>query len=162
MLIITEENEIIMIYSCSSFEYPMTTNIKKILVPLDASENSLRSLDYAVDLAQKYNAEITGLNVIPNMPEMFRDAPPYSEKAQKDAGNMMTEAKKRTSEKNVKFQDKIVRGSAGKELVKFAEENNFDLIIIGSRGIGSVKEAFLGSVSNYISHKSNVPALIVK
>ena len=142
--------------------YSMTINVKKILVPLDASENSLRGLDYAVDLAQKYNAEITGFNVLPNIPEMFRDSPPYTEKAQKDAENMMTEARKRTTEKNVKFQDKIVRGSTGKELVKFAEENNFDLITIGSRGIGSAKEAFLGSVSNYVSHKSNVPVLIVK
>jgi len=140
----------------------MTINVKKILVPLDASENSLRGLDYAIDLAQKYNAEITGFNVLANMPEMFRDSAPYTEKAQKDAENMMTEARKRTSEKNVKFQDKIGRGSTGKELVKFAEENNFDLITIGSRGIGSVKEAFLGSVSNYVSHKSNVPVLIVK
>ena len=162
MLIITEENEIIMIYSCSSFEFSMTTNIKKILVPLDGSENSLRGLDAAIYHAQKSQAEITAINILPNMPEMFRDAPPYSEKAQKDAENMMTEAKKRTSENDVKFQDKIVRGSTGKELVKFAEENNFDLITIGSRGISSVKEAFLGSVSNYVSHKSNVPVLIIK
>jgi len=140
----------------------MTTNIKKILVALDGSENSLRGLDAAIYHAQKSQAEITGINILPNMPEMFQDAPPYSEKAQKDAENMMTEAKKRTSENDVKFQEKIIRGGTGKELVKFAEENNFDLITIGSRGRGSVKEAFLGSVSNYIAHKSNVAVLIVK
>lgn len=140
----------------------MTQALKKILVPLDGSENSLRGLDTAINQAKINQAEITGINVLPDMPKAFRDAPPYSEKAQKDAENIMSEAKKRTSENDVKFQDKIVRGSAGKELVKFAEENNFDLITIGSRGLGSVKEAFLGSVSNYVSHKSKVPVLIVK
>ncbi len=140
----------------------MTTNIKKILVPLDGSENSLRGLDAAIYHAQKSQAEITTINIIPNMPDMFRDAPPYSEKAQKDAEIMMAEAKKRTSENDVKFQEKIIRGSAGKEIVTFAEYNNFDLITIGSRGISSVKEAFLGSVSNYIAHKSIIPVLIVK
>ncbi len=140
----------------------MATNIKKILVPLDGSENSLRGLDAAIYHAQKSQAEITAINIIPNMPGYAQDAPPYSEKAQKDAENMMTEAKKRTSENDVKFQEKIMRGGTGKELVKFAEENNFDLITIGSRGQGSVKEAFLGSVSNYIAHKSNFSVLIVK
>ncbi len=140
----------------------MTVNIEKILVPLDGSENSFRGLDAAIYHARKSQAEITAINVLPNMPEMFRDAPPYSEKAQKDAEIMMTEAKKRTSEYVVKFQEKIIRGSTGKELVEFAEDYNFDLITIGSRGLGSAKEAFLGSVSNYIAHKSNVPVLIVK
>ncbi len=140
----------------------MTVNIEKILVPLDGSENSFRGLDAAIYHAQKSQAEITAINILPNMPEMFRDAPPYSEKAQKDAEIMMTEAKKRTSENDVQFQEKIIRGSTGKELVEFAEDYNFDLITIGSRGLGSGKEAFLGSVSNYIAHKSNVPVLIVK
>jgi len=140
----------------------MGTNIKKILVPLDGSENSLRGLDAAIYHAQKSQAEITAINILPNMPEMFRDAPPYSEKAQKDAEIMLAGAKKRSSENDVKFQEKIIRGNAGKDIVKFAEENNFDLITIGSRGISSVKEAFLGSVSNYIAHKSNVPVLIIK
>jgi len=140
----------------------LTVNIEKILVPLDGSENSFRGLDAAIYHAQKSQAEITAINILPNMPEMYRDAPPYSEKAQKDAEIMMTEAKKRTSENDVQFQEKIIRGSTGKELVEFAEDYNFDLIVIGSRGLGSVKEAFLGSVSNYIAHKSNVPVLIVK
>jgi len=41
----------------------MTKNIKKILVPLDSSENSLRGLDTAISLAQKYQAEVTGVHV---------------------------------------------------------------------------------------------------
>jgi len=140
----------------------MTQDIKKILVALDGSENSKRGLDAAIYHAQKSQAEITAINILPNMPEMFRDAPPYSEKAQKDAEIMMAEAKKRSSENDVKFQEKIIRGNAGKEIVKFAEDNNFDLITIGARGIGSVKEAFLGSVSHNVSHKTKVPVLIIK
>ncbi len=140
----------------------MIKNIKKILVSLDDSENSLRGLDTVISLAQKYQAEVTGVNVIQDFPDGFPVWPSYSEEAQKIANNIMTEAKKRASENNVKFQDKIIHGIAGKDIVKFAEDNNFDLIAIGSRGLGSIKEAFLGSVSNYIVHKSNVPVLIVK
>jgi len=80
----------------------------------------------------------------------------------KEAANIMKESKKRSSKNDVEFQEKIIRGSTGSDIVKFAEDNNFDLIAIGARGIGSVKEAFLGSVSHYITHKSKVPVLIIK
>jgi nucleotide-binding universal stress UspA family protein len=42
------------------------------------------------------------------------------------------------------------------------KKQNFDLIVIGSRGLGSAKEFFLGSTSNYVLHKSKKPVLIVK
>jgi len=140
----------------------MTADIKKILVALDGSENSKRGLDIAIYQAQKNDAEITGVYVIPNVPEMFENQPPNSPVGQKEAAKIMAEAKKHSSENNVKFQEKIIHGSAGKDIVKFAEENDFDLITVGSRGLGSVKEAFLGSVSHYISQKSKPPVLIVK
>ena len=41
-------------------------------------------------------------------------------------------------------------------------EEDFDLIVIGSRGMGAIKEFFLGSTSNYVMHKSKKPVLIVK
>ncbi len=140
----------------------MTKVFKKILVPLDGSENSKRGLDAAIYQAQNNDAEITGVYVIPNVPEMFENRPPNSPVGQKEAANIMTEAKKRSSENHVTFQEKIIHGSAGKDIVKFAEDNNFDLITIGARGISSVKEAFLGSVSHYVSQKSKSPVLIVK
>ena len=43
-----------------------------------------------------------------------------------------------------------------------AERKNFDLVVIGSRGMGAAKEIFLGSTSNYVLHKSKKPVLIVK
>jgi len=53
-------------------------------------------------------------------------------------------------------------GGYGNRIVYIAEKKNFDLIVIGSRGRGAAKEIFLGSVSNYVLHKSKKPVLIVK
>ena len=53
-------------------------------------------------------------------------------------------------------------GDDGKIIVEVAEKQNFDLIVIGSRGMGAAKELFLGSTSNYILHKSKKPVLVVK
>ncbi len=140
----------------------MTQQIKKILVPLDGSENSYRGLDAAIYQAQQNDSVITGINVVPKIPERFKNNPPYSPEGEKEAANIMKESKKRSLQNDVKFQEKVIHGSSGSDIVKFAEDNNFDLIAIGARGIGSVKEAFLGSVSHYISHRSKVPVLIIK
>jgi nucleotide-binding universal stress UspA family protein len=140
----------------------MTQQIKKILVPLDGSENSYRGLDAAIYQAQKNDSVITGINVVPKIPKLFKNNPPYTPEGQKEAANIMKESQERSLKNDVKFQERIISGNAGSDIVKFAEDNNFDLITIGARGIGSVKEAFLGSVSHYISHRSKVPVLIIK
>jgi len=140
----------------------MTQQIKKILVPLDGSENSYRGLDAAIYQAQKNDSVITGINVVPKIPKLFKNNPPYSPEGQKEAADIMKESQERSLKNDVKFQERIISGNAGSDIVKFAEDNNFDLITIGARGIGSVKEAFLGSVSHYISHRSKVPVLIIK
>ncbi len=140
----------------------MTQQIKKILVPLDGSENSYRGLDAAIYQAQKNDSVITGINVIPKIPDRFKNKPPFSPEGQKEAANIMKESKKRSSKNDVKFQEEIIQGRTGRDIEKYDEDNNFDLITIGARGIGSVKEAFLGSVSHYISHRSKVPVLIIK
>ena len=46
--------------------------------------------------------------------------------------------------------------------MKFSQKSRFDIIVIGARGLGSVKEVFLGSVSYSVVHKSKIPVLIVK
>jgi len=53
-------------------------------------------------------------------------------------------------------------GNSGKMIVDFTEKYNFDMIVMGSRGMGSAKEVFLGSTSNHVLHKSKIPVLIVK
>ncbi len=60
------------------------------------------------------------------------------------------------------FDVRVSYGDDGKRIVDIAEKKNFDLIVIGSRGMGAAKEIFLGSTSNYVLHKSKKPVLIVK
>ncbi|MGQ0606068.1 MAG: universal stress protein [Candidatus Nitrosotenuis sp.] len=56
----------------------------------------------------------------------------------------------------------ILHGTPGYMITKYIKNNKVDLVVIGSRGCSAVKEVFLGSVSNYVLHKSPVPVLIVK
>ena len=137
--------------------------IRKILVPMDGSKNSFRGLDYAVHLARQCGATVTGINVIPFYPKSLLLTPiSYEKELIKQGKELMSKAKVRCAQNGIVFSEKITDGHEAEEIVGFAAEKNFDLIVIGARGLGSVKEVFLGSVSNGVLHKSKIPVLIVK
>ena len=137
--------------------------IRKILVPMDGSKNSFRGLDYAIHIARQCGATVTGINVIQFYPKSLLLTPiSYEKELRKKGKEIMEKAKVRGAQNGIVFYEKITDGHEAEEIVGFALEKKFDLIVIGARGLGSVKEVFLGSVSNGVIHKSKIPVLIVK
>ena len=137
--------------------------IKKILVPIDGSKNSLRGLKKAIFLARQCGATITGIFVlhIPGVTIFHPIRLPF-EKERNEAKRIMALAKNQAAKNGIVFKHVIAYGDIGDEIVEFGHRKKFDLTVIGSRGLGAAKEIFLGSVSNYVMHKSKAPVLIVK
>jgi len=77
---------------------------------------------------------------------------------------LLEDAKVRAAQKGIQLVGKAIAGDPGYDIARFANnsKNKIDLIVIGARGLGSAKEIFLGSVSNYVLHKAKKPVLIVK
>ena len=137
--------------------------IKKILVPLDGSKNSIRGLDNAISIARACHATITGIYILPVYPRNFIDAViPFVFHPERQAKKFLEDAKKRAAQKGILFKSKIIWGSPTYEIQEMAKSKKFDLIVIGARGMSSIKEVFLGSVSNAIVHKSKIPVMVVK
>lgn len=144
--------------------------IKKILVPLNGSKNSIRGLDLAITMASQCNASITGLfcskfqpsekNEIASLDKAIFDS--VKRKRDTEIKQILETASKRTEKERVTFEFKIVSGKIGPSILSYAKKNNFEIIIIGSRGRGTTKEMVFGSASNYILHKSPIPVAIVK
>ena len=141
----------------------MKQKITKILVPIDGSANSFKALNEAIYLARQCHGTITGLCIIPiytiNLGKLLTS---LKNQSQKEAKKFMAEAKKRCAQNGIVFNGKIIYGNQAWEITEFAAYKKFDLIVIGSRGMSRVKEAFLGSVANMVVHKSKVPVLVVK
>lgn len=141
----------------------MKQKISKILVPIDGSANSFKALNEAIYLARQCHGTITGLCIIPiytiNLGKLLTS---LKNQSQKEAKKFMAEAKKRCAQNGIVFNGKIIYGNQAWEITEFAAYKKFDLIVIGSRGMSRVKEAFLGSVANIVVHKSKVPVLVVK
>ncbi|MDE1765683.1 MAG: universal stress protein [Thaumarchaeota archaeon] len=141
----------------------MKPKIKKILVPLDGSKNSFKGLNEAIYLARQCGATITGLCVIPLYTvNLGRFLTPLRKENEKEVKKFMREAKRIAAQNGIVFYEKILYRNEVWEITDFASSKKFDIIIISSRGLGAVKEMFLGSVANAIVHKSKIPVLVVK
>lgn len=141
----------------------MADKIQKILVPLDGSDNSLRGLKHAITVAQPTGATITGLYVVNIHPkEAIRFNPQQRKKEISFAERVIAEATNLAARSNVSFKPKTDSGNPAEKITKLANDGDYDLVVIGSRGRGAGKEMFLGSVSNHVLHKADAPVMIVK
>ena len=137
--------------------------IRKILVSLDGSKDSLKGLEHAIYLARQFQATITGLCVTPLYVGNFgRFTTPLKNQSLKEAKKFMADAKKLCAQNGVVFYEKIIIDNSTSEIAQYASEKKFDLLVIGSRGMNPVKELFLGSVAYHTIHKSKIPVLLVK
>ena len=143
----------------------MVIKTKKILVPLDGSKNSIRGLDMAIHLARQSQGVIVGLSV-KSVPGIYAIHPLgfLDFNTSKEMKKTLDDAKLRAAKKGIKLISKSLSGDPGYGIARFVnnKRNGIDLVVIGARGRSSAKELFLGSVSNYVLHKSKKPVLVVK
>lgn len=119
----------------------------------------------AISIAKQFGATITGtfsINIQPH--SEFRGVGSIENEYNKEIKKIMTDAKTLASQNGIVFNEKLMRGDIGYNIIKLAHDDKqkFNLIVMGSRGRGAIKELFLGSVSNYVIHTSKIPILLVK
>jgi nucleotide-binding universal stress UspA family protein len=150
----------------------------KILVPLDGSDPSKHALEHALNIAEKYNSKVILLAVVnrvilPVFPdEGFGTAPVtaakdmarYQEKMKLIYENVLEEAREKITQEHPDLElDSILKeGRPSATIVETAEENDYDLIVMGSRGIGGITGWILGSTTRRVVDSCTKPILIVK
>lgn len=135
--------------------------IKKILVPLDGSENSSRGLDKAIYLAKEHEASLTLIHVVHRIPK--KEGGIIKEKGMPlDTPTFMLEAEMLAKKNGVASNGRVLLGDAGHEIVEYAGTHDIDLVVIGARGLNTFKKIFLGSVSSYVMQKSKSAVMVVK
>lgn len=145
--------------------------IEKILVAIDGSEASKHALDFAVELAEQISAEIQLLTVVP--PVLLPSLGFYKvkSKAVKEVTDelriifreILAEAQDDIQKRSpkLKISTKLKTGEPHKQIVKIAELGKFDLIVMGSRGLGSRFTA-LGSVSSRVIDQASCPVVVTR
>ncbi|MDR7870910.1 MAG: universal stress protein [Tissierellaceae bacterium] len=141
--------------------------MKKLLVPIDGSKNSINAMLKARKMGEVLGSEITILNVIPAMQDYKyvhnKDLYKEIERSVLSDSKLLLENSMRYFEDFPgKVNSVFKRGDPVEEIVKYAEEGEFDLVVMGSRGLGAFSRTLLGSVSDKVIHHINTSVLIVK
>ena len=137
---------------------------EKILVPLYGSENSFHALEKAVQMAKKFDSKMSLISVYSI--SAFRLTPSQVFESmielRKSGEAILEEGKKIAKSQGLLVETILKDGHAVEEIVKMARDGNFDLIVIGAKGISKFKEILLGSVSHGVTAHASCPVLIVK
>lgn len=140
----------------------------KILVPIDGSKISKKSVNVAKDIGKKYDAELVILTVVPET-SIFEQYPsnfPYTleiERANTDRAEMvLSDVETELADYPNKVETFYTSGNPAQQITKFAEEHDINLIVMGNRGLGAFSRTVLGSVSNKVINSSKVSVLVVK
>ncbi|GAA0289310.1 nucleotide-binding universal stress UspA family protein [Gracilibacillus halotolerans] len=135
-----------------------------ILLASDGSDNALRAAKEAVKIASTNTKSIINVVYVIDM-----DKAKYDVLHSNSQEEVEIERRKKNSnviqylnEVNANYKTTILRGRPGPEIVKYANEQNVDLVVIGSRGLNALQEMVLGSVSHKVMKRVDCPALIVK
>jgi len=136
----------------------------RILAAIDGSPASEKVLAAAVDLAAHYQAELIALSVA-EMPEVVAMVDEVDELRQStdDYFRQIGEAAvEYARSRGVKLRNVVVRGHAANEIIRFAEAEGVNLIVLGRQGHSRIARFFLGSTTDRVSEHCHCTVMIVK
>jgi nucleotide-binding universal stress UspA family protein len=137
-----------------------------ILVAVDGSEHGAAALRTAEQLAREEHARLTVITAVPPAPAVAQLSP-GSVAALADVDHLMGEAGKRIRAQvdalaqDLSVTSLVVAGQPAPVILARLREANHDLLVMGTRGLGRVGSALLGSVSQHVLHEADVPVLVV-
>jgi len=144
---------------------------RRLLVPVDGSEGSLRAARVAGEIARKFESQVTLLHVVHVTEGMIASAgmagmigPDWAESqaAEQAAREILDAAAKAIELPAQRVTQEVLRGHPAATICQAAENGAYDLIVMGSRGLSEVGAFFLGSVSDKVSHHAHCPVMIVR
>ncbi len=144
-------------------------DLKKILVPTDFSEHGRHALSYGAELAQKFGAELHLLHVLQDLVAMvpepgmaFPMPGDYLKDLREGSQRALTELAKKEVPEGLSIVQEIREGPPFLEIIRYAKENDVDLMVLGTHGRSGLAHALLGSVAEKVVRKAPCPVLTVR
>lgn len=141
--------------------------MKRILVPVDGSDAALRAVRYAVEAVTERTArpELWLVTIQPpilsgNVTRFFT-AEMIESYYQEEGEKALGPARQALLDAGVEFREKILIGPVAPTIIKHAEEEDCDHIVMGTRGLGAVTSMVMGSVTHKVLGLSSIPVTLV-
>lgn len=135
---------------------------RKILVAIDGSAHADAALACAIDLARRYEATLCLVHAFPPVSDLL-GAPQYEHllEARSVGGMQLLEHARAQVAGAASVELQLIEGPPAPAILRIAQEEKCDLIVVGSRGRGQIAGLLLGSVSSVIAQRAACPVLIV-
>lgn len=137
----------------------------RVLVPTDGSPASRRAIEHAVDLADTHDAELHALYVINTA--SFASLPTegswegVSDMLSREGESALEAVREVATRQDIPIETVQLDGAPSREIVRYAEENGCDLIVMGTHGRGGIDRLLLGSVAEKVVRSSTIPVLTI-
>jgi len=137
---------------------------QRILLAVDGSEHSLRAAQEAIKIASLSTNCVIEVVLVAEFSKA-KDEVLHSqgkEELENSRRKRISPVEKKLQAKDLSYEVKILHGVPGPTIVDYANKGTFDIVIIGSRGLNTLQEMVLGSVSHKVAKRVNCPVMIVK
>ena len=141
--------------------------IKKILFPVDLTDNCTKILPYVLFMAEKYNSQICLLHVVEDIGKWGFGYLPhpsmktYQQEAQTAAEKALNKLCDRDMQSCPNFKRILISGDPASEILKAVEQEDIDMIVMGTHGRKGMEHAIFGSVAENVVKKSPVPVTVI-
>ncbi|MDQ1276264.1 MAG: hypothetical protein QG610_1839 [Euryarchaeota archaeon] len=139
---------------------------QNIVIATDGSENSRKAISCGIKIAKLSGATVYAIHVVDTLSVVSEIWTAGKELIQelmiKDGKKILSETKKIIEDSGVEVKDVLLDGHPGEEIIKFAENNNIDLIVMGTLGATGLEKFLMGSVAEKVVRHSKVPVMVVR
>ena len=135
-----------------------------VIVAMDGSEQSLLALDHARAIAECFRSKLILVHAFPHTSDL-RDSIEYNHLVElriKRGEEIIEMARKQLGRTSIAVEEDLLESPAAEAILSAAAIRNSDLIVMGSRGMGSLKGMVFGSVSTKVSHYAPCPVMVVR
>ena len=145
-----------------------TTSLKTILAPIDFSDFSNNALDVATDLASRLGAELILVNIVPAIPDLPSSVSilkegEYDQSLHDATAKRLSDLAASLSAKNIKVRTEIgTANDVGMEIVRIAEDEHADMIVIATHGMTGWRRFPFGSVAKKVVEQAECPVLVLR
>jgi nucleotide-binding universal stress UspA family protein len=141
---------------------------KLILAPIDFSDASRAAVDVAADMASRFGAELLLVYVVPAIPDLPKDVSifkegEYDKSLENKDAQRLKDLAATMAQKNVKVRTELGSGNdVGMELIRIAESEHADLIVIATHGMTGWREFAFGTVAEKVVKQADCPVLVLR
>jgi len=136
---------------------------KRIIVPVDGSEHSLQALVYAKAMADKFGAILWLVHAFPQTSDLlgYNEYEKLIARRESAGQEILDQAREQLGDR-LDVREELLEEPAAEAIIRVAQIREADLIIMGSRGLGSLQGLLMGSVSHKVLNHASCPVMLIR